>query len=137
MVVGLDFCHRMVRGVPGGSIRRAAHAQRLPDVRAPQPGSKTMRCRRHAGAGPGIPCRTRAAAHHGCPKDVVRPPPRAASALTAVHQGCAPPRPPPQGVANRDLKLENLLLDQDQASGNPLLKICDFGGRGGPPPACC
>lgn len=31
------------------------------------------------------------------------------------------------GVANRDLKLENLLLDQDQASGNPLLKICDFG----------
>ncbi|KAL4419116.1 hypothetical protein ABPG77_004437 [Micractinium sp. CCAP 211/92] len=32
------------------------------------------------------------------------------------------------GVANRDLKLENLLLDQDQASGNPLLKICDFGG---------
>ena len=35
--------------------------------------------------------------------------------------------PPVQGVANRDLKLENLLLDQDQASGNPLLKICDFG----------
>jgi len=33
-----------------------------------------------------------------------------------------------QGVANRDLKLENLLLDQDQSSGNPLLKICDFGG---------
>ena len=32
-----------------------------------------------------------------------------------------------QGVANRDLKLENLLLDQDQSSGNPLLKICDFG----------
>ncbi|KAL4448213.1 hypothetical protein ABPG75_005432 [Micractinium tetrahymenae] len=31
------------------------------------------------------------------------------------------------GVANRDLKLENLLLDQDQASGNPMLKICDFG----------
>jgi serine/threonine-protein kinase SRK2 len=32
-----------------------------------------------------------------------------------------------QGVANRDLKLENLLLDQDRCSGNPLLKVCDFG----------
>ena len=33
-----------------------------------------------------------------------------------------------QGVANRDLKLENLLLDK-MGSGNkrPLLKICDFG----------
>ncbi|KAL4857616.1 Serine/threonine-protein kinase 8 [Chlorella vulgaris] len=31
------------------------------------------------------------------------------------------------GVANRDLKLENLLLDQDRCSGNPLLKVCDFG----------
>ena len=33
-----------------------------------------------------------------------------------------------QGVANRDLKLENLLLDRDGANGRrPLLKICDFG----------
>lgn len=33
-----------------------------------------------------------------------------------------------QGVANRDLKLENLLLSQDCSDGRrPLLKICDFG----------
>ncbi len=33
-----------------------------------------------------------------------------------------------QGVANRDLKLENLLLDRDGSDGTrPLLKICDFG----------
>ena len=33
-----------------------------------------------------------------------------------------------QGVANRDLKLENLLLDRDGTNGRrPLLKICDFG----------
>lgn len=33
-----------------------------------------------------------------------------------------------QGVANRDLKLENLLLDRDGSNGRrPLLKICDFG----------
>ena len=33
-----------------------------------------------------------------------------------------------QGVANRDLKLENLLLDRKEKPGNrPLLKICDFG----------
>lgn len=31
-----------------------------------------------------------------------------------------------RGVANRDLKLENLLLDHD-GSSRPLLKICDFG----------
>jgi serine/threonine protein kinase len=31
-------------------------------------------------------------------------------------------------VANRDLKLENLLLDRDGSDGTrPLLKICDFG----------
>jgi serine/threonine protein kinase len=37
-----------------------------------------------------------------------------------------------QGVANRDLKLENLLLDRPASSGGewPLLKICDFGGCG-------
>ena len=33
-----------------------------------------------------------------------------------------------QGVANRDLKLENLLLDRKGNTGiRPLLKICDFG----------
>ena len=33
-----------------------------------------------------------------------------------------------QGVANRDLKLENLLLNRQGGSkGRPLLKICDFG----------
>jgi len=32
-----------------------------------------------------------------------------------------------QGVANRDLKLENLLMDQDVNGKKPLLKICDFG----------
>ena len=33
-----------------------------------------------------------------------------------------------QGVANRDLKLENLLLDREGNTGiRPLLKICDFG----------
>ena len=31
-------------------------------------------------------------------------------------------------MANRDLKLENLLLDRDGCDGTrPLLKICDFG----------
>ncbi len=34
------------------------------------------------------------------------------------------PLPPPQGIANRDIKLENALLDD---SPLPLLKICDFG----------
>ena len=32
-----------------------------------------------------------------------------------------------QGVANRDLKLENLLLDDSSGGRRPLLKICDFG----------
>jgi serine/threonine protein kinase len=31
------------------------------------------------------------------------------------------------GVANRDLKLENLLLDLSGANSNPTIKICDFG----------
>ena len=54
------------------------------------------------------------------------------------HQTQFPDRPCPdildaavQGVANRDLKLENLLLHRDvrnTTSGRrPLLKICDFG----------
>ena len=33
----------------------------------------------------------------------------------------------PQGVANRDLKPENLLLDKVGGNRRPLLKICDFG----------
>ena len=38
------------------------------------------------------------------------------------------PIEPVQGIANRDLKLENLLLDRDGRDGTrPLLKICDFG----------
>ena len=33
-----------------------------------------------------------------------------------------------QGVANRDLKLENLLIVKREGEGaRPLLKICDFG----------
>ncbi len=33
-----------------------------------------------------------------------------------------------QGVANRDLKLENLLVVKREGEGaRPLLKICDFG----------
>lgn len=32
-----------------------------------------------------------------------------------------------KGVANRDLKLENLLLDRKGTGSRPLLKICDFG----------
>lgn len=32
-----------------------------------------------------------------------------------------------QGVANRDLKLENLLLTYKAGWSRPLLKICDFG----------
>ncbi|DBA86304.1 TPA: hypothetical protein ACH3X2_005543 [Trebouxia sp. C0005] len=32
-----------------------------------------------------------------------------------------------KGVANRDLKLENLLLDRKDTDSRPLLKICDFG----------
>ena len=31
----------------------------------------------------------------------------------------------PQGVANRDIKLENILLDESEP--RPLIKICDFG----------
>jgi hypothetical protein len=31
----------------------------------------------------------------------------------------------PQGIANRDIKLENMLLDG--CSARPLLKLCDFG----------
>lgn len=41
-----------------------------------------------------------------------------------------PPSPSlAQGVANRDLKLENMLLDRPAAQGGewPLIKICDFG----------
>lgn len=30
-------------------------------------------------------------------------------------------------MANRDLKLENLLLDRNDVGSRPLLKICDFG----------
>ena len=35
-----------------------------------------------------------------------------------------------QGVSNRDLKLENVLLMKDQATGHPMVKICDFGACG-------
>ena len=38
-----------------------------------------------------------------------------------------------QGVANRDLKLENLLLDRKDTGSRPLLKICDFGYSKVPP----
>ena len=35
-----------------------------------------------------------------------------------------------QGIANRNLKLENLLLSGDGNDGRrPLLKVCDFGYR--------
>ena len=34
-----------------------------------------------------------------------------------------------QGVSNRDLKLENVLLMKDQATSYPMVKICDFGAR--------
>ena len=54
--------------------------------------------------------------------------------LLCWHHPAAVRKPPPwlcpwlQGVANRDLKLENLLLDRDCRDGTrPLLKICDFG----------
>jgi hypothetical protein len=33
----------------------------------------------------------------------------------------------PQGVANRDIKLDNLLLQPLQGLPRPLLKVCDFG----------
>eukprot|EP00884_Botryococcus_braunii_P012854 jgi/Botrbrau1/2156/Bobra.0093s0057.1 len=32
-----------------------------------------------------------------------------------------------KGISNRDIKLENTLLDSDDATRRPLLKICDFG----------
>ena len=47
--------------------------------------------------------------------------------MGAVHQAGAnrtPPRRMRQGVVNRDIKLENTLLD---SSPRPLVKICDFG----------
>jgi serine/threonine protein kinase len=47
------------------------------------------------------------------------------ASVCAVTRGFAHVR---QGIANRDLKLENLLLDRDGSDGTrPLLKICDFG----------
>ena len=39
----------------------------------------------------------------------------------------------PQGVANRDIKLENTLLD---GSPRPLVKICDFGYSKVSSPSC-
>ena len=47
--------------------------------------------------------------------------------IAAVLPGCCHAQQRPmllQGVANRDIKLENTLLD---GSPRPLLKICDFG----------
>ena len=42
---------------------------------------------------------------------------------------------PVQGVASRDIKLENTLLD---GSPRPLLKICDFGySKAGQPKHAC
>lgn len=31
------------------------------------------------------------------------------------------------GIANRDIKLENTLLNSTEAGTKPLLKVCDFG----------
>ena len=31
------------------------------------------------------------------------------------------------GIANRDIKLENTLLDTTEPGARPLLKVCDFG----------
>ena len=39
----------------------------------------------------------------------------------------APAAVAPQGVANRDIKLDNLLLQPVQGLRRPLVKICDFG----------
>lgn len=50
------------------------------------------------------------------------------SAATASADPSPTPHPPaPQGVANRDIKLDNLLLQPIPGLARPLLKVCDFG----------
>lgn len=42
------------------------------------------------------------------------------------------------GIVNRDIKLDNLMLQASDDSTLPVLKICDFGGcRGAPTPSSC
>ena len=59
---------------------------------------------------------------------VSRPPCRTGSGCSCTAEPELKCLRPVQGVANRDLKLENLLLDHDGQDGTrPLLKISDFG----------
>ena len=108
LVLGLRYCHDRVRGAggEGGGAKGLGgpHAGRRSRARlarvSPPPTSTATR---------GL--------------HVPRPPP-ADRPLTppTLH-----PRTPPQGVTNRDLKLENLLLCSNADPGRPLLKISDFG----------
>jgi serine/threonine-protein kinase SRK2 len=52
---------------------------------------------------------------------------RAAGSRQATAPTARAPRTPPQGVANRDIKLENTLLQEVSTLPLPLVKICDFG----------
>jgi serine/threonine protein kinase len=45
----------------------------------------------------------------------------------APPQNLFPHLPPPQGISNRDIKLENTLLHWPDHLPMPLVKICDFG----------
>ena len=120
LVIAIDYCHRMARRCAAsvGLLLRArclrpVHSARLLHALCIMDGkqwkaSGKLTC--------GFTCFNS--------KKVFRTMPSHCKAKSAVRSLCRSGRDPLQGVANRDIKLENTLLDDSE---RPLLKICDFG----------
>jgi serine/threonine protein kinase len=145
LIVGLDYCHRMVRTHDAAGAAAGAGSARKHAAASNRPGGRSWRAATNStahqaswgkqqGAG-GRPCcrRSMLAADQGGTGQQQAP----GSSLQAATDRHHAPRVPDstatvllavccclQGVVNRDIKLENTLLD---SSPRPLVKICDFG----------
>ena len=96
LIIGMDYCHKMVR-----PLLRAIESESLASSHAGKADDYWQEGKRYS----------RLLCLAGLSMPIMK------TALVTVDGGL-------QGVVNRDIKLENTLLD---GSKRPLLKICDFG----------
>lgn len=127
LIVGLDYCHRMVSH---GNALHPTTSCNLACVFAAQ--LTRLRCSASQAA---VSVCSKGACSISCMSLVMLPwlatSPRIKSLCPNKHKRTCPGKIieslvlwPLQGVVNRDIKLENTLLD---SSPRPLVKICDFG----------
>jgi serine/threonine protein kinase len=111
LIIGLDYCHRRVTPLSQTPPQSSALLQQQLSW------SSHEQCLEEDGT-----VRERFNGELSC-----RSPCFLRSSAGGAYRGIHRIFPMAQGVANRDLKLENLLMDQDVNGKKPLLKICDFG----------